>query len=115
MVEKLPINQNGKIDRSRLKPVDIEDPQGMGADQGRVVEERLAAIWQELLAVEQIGLDDDFFELGGHSLLAVELLEGIETKFGVRIPAQRIYLEPTVRSVAAAIMTALARNEASNE
>ncbi len=47
------------------------------------VEERLAQVWQELLGIDQVGIDDDFFELGGHSLIAARLFTRIKKLFGV--------------------------------
>lgn len=60
-------------------------------------EARMLALWQELLSLEGIGVEDDYFALGGTSLLAVKLSIGIEERFGVRLPLTAIVEAPTVR------------------
>ena len=72
----MPVSANGKLDRKALPAPDGEAvaQQAYEAPEG-AIEERLAAIWAELLAVERVGRRDNFFELGGHSLLAVQLIE----------------------------------------
>ncbi|MFP2901066.1 phosphopantetheine-binding protein [Corallococcus sp. 4LFB] len=49
-------------------------------------EEKVAALWQDLLGVESVGITDNFFELGGHSLLGVQLLSRIREAFQVSCP-----------------------------
>ena len=66
-------------------------------------ERRLAKIWEEVLAVEQVGIRDNFFELGGHSLLAVRLSHRIEQEFGRRLPLAMLFEKQTVESLAAAL------------
>ena len=68
-----PLTPNGKLDRKAL-PAPEQDAllrQAYEAPQG-AIEEKLAAIWSEILHVEQVGRHDHFFDLGGHSLLAVD-------------------------------------------
>ena len=60
----------------------------------------LSELWQELLGLDQVGLDDDFFELGGHSLLAVRLLARIEREFKKAIPLPALFQSPTIRHLA---------------
>jgi acyl transferase domain-containing protein len=63
-------------------------------------ERSLAAIWQELTGVTNIGMDDDFFELGGHSLLATRVLARISAILGVRLALRDVFEAPTVRLLA---------------
>ncbi len=62
-----------------------------------------AALWQELLGVEPVGVHDSFFELGGHSLLAPRLLLRLERLCGVTVPLARLLAEPTVAELARAV------------
>src|SRR6185369_2750370 len=67
----LPLTPNGKVDRRAL--VRLEAQVESGAEGTYVaprtpVEELVAAIWEEVLSVKQVSVDDDFFALGGHSL-----------------------------------------------
>ncbi len=54
------------------------------------VEERIVKIWQDLLGIKTIGIEDDFFELGGHSLLASKLLIHIKNEFGITLKLQNL-------------------------
>ena len=60
-------------------------------------------MWQDLLQIHPIGIQDDFFELGGHSLLAVRLFAQVETAFGVRLPLTVLYQEATIEHLAEVI------------
>ena len=84
-LQALPINPNGKLDRSALpRPernrLDTPDYR-LPADE---VEALLCRIWVDVLGVQPVGVDDDFFELGGHSLLAMRLFTRIEEISGRR-------------------------------
>jgi acyl transferase domain-containing protein len=75
-------------------------------------EQALAAIWQESLGVEKIGVNDDFFELGGHSLLATKFLVQIREVFGVDFPLAKFFEGPTIAQMASYLME-LAEEEVS--
>jgi thioesterase domain-containing protein/acyl carrier protein len=63
----------------------------------------LAAIWRDILHIEQIGIHDNFFELGGHSLLTIMLCTKIEAKFGKPIPLELIFKFPTINWLSGAM------------
>ncbi len=65
------------------------------------VEARLKAIWERLLKLNTVELDQDFFALGGHSLLAERMLVQIEGWFGSRLPHSVLVEHPTIRGLAA--------------
>jgi acyl transferase domain-containing protein/acyl carrier protein len=65
------------------------------------IEKKIADIWQELLGIRTIGMDDDFFELGGHSLMATGILSRVRAGFGVSMPLRTIFEAPTIRQLAA--------------
>jgi amino acid adenylation domain-containing protein len=99
----LPLNANGKVDRRALAERSLP---GITENAGFVaprtpVEERLAAIWSEVLGIERIGIHDDFFALGGHSLLAIRALARIAEAFGVELPVSELFAAPTVAALAA--------------
>jgi acyl carrier protein len=75
------------------------------------VERRIAEIWQDLLGIDQIGIDDDFFDLGGHSLLAVRLLARMRVDFNVSFSLRSIFEMPTVTSQADLIAALSWRDE----
>jgi thioesterase domain-containing protein/acyl carrier protein len=71
---------------------------------------RLAAIFQQLLGLTTISINDNFFDLGGHSLMAVKLMAAIEREFGRRLPLMRLFDSPTVERLAAILDTPAATN-----
>jgi amino acid adenylation domain-containing protein len=66
-------------------------------------ERRLAAIWQSLLGIDGIGVDDSFFELGGHSLLATQLMARVREAFRVNLRLEDVFTRPTVAAMTARI------------
>jgi amino acid adenylation domain-containing protein len=101
LVASFPVTANGKIDTAALpdparKAVEARPyspPQGE-------TEEKLAALWSELLQVSEIGRDDDFFSLGGHSLLALRLFSRINREFGRTLPLAALLGHPTIEKLA---------------
>ncbi|MDD5036087.1 MAG: amino acid adenylation domain-containing protein [Methylococcaceae bacterium] len=97
----MPLNANGKIDRKALPAPDFS-----GQMEARYVaprntaEEILCGIWQEVLGVGRVGVEDSFFDLGGHSLLVVQVLSRIRTAFGIEVPLRRVFDAPTVARLA---------------
>jgi acyl carrier protein len=67
------------------------------------IEERLAAIWGEVLGVKRLGVNDNFFALGGHSLLAAQVISRTRNTFSVDLQLRRIFETPTVAGLATAI------------
>ena len=61
---------------------------------------QLVRIWQELLGVESIALDQNYFDLGGDSVLAVQLFARIEKAFNVKLPLATLFEAPTVEELA---------------
>ncbi|SHF70797.1 Acyl transferase domain-containing protein [Litoreibacter ascidiaceicola] len=75
------------------------------------IEERLAAFWQDLLGVDEIGVEDSFFDLGGHSLIAVRLFAQIRKAWQVDFPISVLFEAPTIRKCAALIAAQGVNNE----
>jgi phthiocerol/phenolphthiocerol synthesis type-I polyketide synthase E len=67
------------------------------------IEVRVAAIWRELLGVDQITSDDDFFALGGHSLLATRVLARVEERFGAQLVLRDLFDSSTLGALSAKI------------
>ncbi|MDP0501501.1 MAG: amino acid adenylation domain-containing protein, partial [Verrucomicrobiota bacterium JB022] len=103
-VRELPLNRNGKVDRSRLAALAAEArpaKQAAALPPRDPVERRLAEIWQRLLdRADPVGREDDFFELGGHSLVATQLITMVEQEFGVQVSLRTFFAEPTVAALA---------------
>ncbi|MFK3815873.1 non-ribosomal peptide synthase/polyketide synthase [Pseudomonas sp. NPDC089407] len=102
---ELPLTANGKLDRRALPQPgsDAVVSRAFAAPQGDV-ETALAAIWADVLKVDQVGRHDHFFELGGHSLLAVTLVERMR-KAGLSADVRVLFAQPTLAALAAAVGT----------
>jgi thioesterase domain-containing protein/acyl carrier protein len=101
-LDALPLTPNGKVDRAAL-PEPAAAARGearAAAPPSGAVEEALAALWEEVLEVTPVGVDDDFFALGGHSMLAVRLMTHIRQKMGVELPLAALFEHPTIRGLA---------------
>jgi FkbH-like protein len=61
---------------------------------------KLAALWQELLNIDEVGIEDDYFALGGTSLLAAQMFAEIAKRYGVKLPLTTILDCPTIRTLA---------------
>lgn len=103
-LEALPLNPNGKVNRHELPPAETNIPLGVAfAQPERPVERTIAAIWQNVLGVERVGLDDSFFDLGGHSLSAVEVVRRAQAELSMPVALPMLFNYPTVRGFAEAI------------
>jgi acyl-coenzyme A synthetase/AMP-(fatty) acid ligase/acyl carrier protein len=100
VLERLPLTQNGKLDRRALPMPEMSgDSTRYQAPQGQV-EETLAQIWQDLLQIERVGRDDNFFELGGHSLHGVKLAASVTERLGIGLSVVAVFQYPTIQSMA---------------
>jgi len=103
-LEALPLTPNGKVDRKALPDPGNARPLMEGLATPRdAVELKLTEIWENVLGIHPIGIEDKFFDLGGHSLLAVKLIAQIEKVFGRRLRVATIFQAPTIEQLAAVI------------
>jgi amino acid adenylation domain-containing protein/FkbM family methyltransferase len=94
----LPLTPSGKVDRRVLPAPERVRPEleaAFGAPR-TPAEELLAALWCDVLDLEQVGVEDNFFALGGHSLLATRVTSRIQEVFGVTLPLRAFFDAPTV-------------------
>jgi amino acid adenylation domain-containing protein len=97
----LPVSANGKVDRAALPAPDGERRSDEAFVAPRTATERqIAEIWREVLAVEQVGLNDNFFDLGGHSLLIVQMQARLTMALGRTLTVVDLFRFPTVSSLA---------------
>jgi len=97
-LEKIPLTSNGKVDHKALPKPEYtreELKQEFVAPETKK-EKQLAAIWNEILGIEKIGIHDNFFDLGGHSLLATQVMSRIRDEFGVELPLRILFEAPTI-------------------
>ncbi|MBS1808491.1 MAG: amino acid adenylation domain-containing protein [Acidobacteria bacterium] len=103
----LPLTPNGKTDRKALPApaASVWETQTNYSAPCNQTEERIAAIWAEVLGLRRVGIHDDFFALGGHSLLASKAIARIRATFQLEIPLRTIFEAPTVARLAEQIET----------
>jgi glutamate-1-semialdehyde-2,1-aminomutase len=112
VLDALPLNANGKLDGDRLPETNGSPSRGQVeyVAPRNLVEERIAAIWQEVLGIERVGIRDTFVALGGHSLLSIQIASRIEEAFGVRISLKVLFTGKSLEVLARDVETALLAN-----
>ncbi|MEV7189232.1 amino acid adenylation domain-containing protein, partial [Kitasatospora sp. NPDC093102] len=99
LLDALPLNANGKVDRRALPAPDLAaDDSGRAPRDER--ERVLCELFGELLGIDDITIDDDFFALGGHSLLATRLVGRARSELGVELAIGDLFQTPTVAGLA---------------
>jgi len=109
LVKEFPLTANGKVDRGALAKLAAQ-AESLVSEVGYVAartptEEVVVEIWQQVLKVERVGVEDNFFDLGGHSLLATRVIAMLMDTFKVDVPLRAIFETPTVAAVADIIDT----------
>ena len=105
-LEKLPLSENGKIDRNLLPDrhdeINYHDRQ---IDAPRTpLEEVLVELWEETLHHDHVGIQENFFELGGDSMVATRLVAEIRDLFQYELSLQILFENPTVFQLAKTLM-----------
>jgi amino acid adenylation domain-containing protein len=103
ILDHLPLTLNGKVDRKALLTLNVD--RNINSDQQisprTPLEYKLVEIWEEILKVSPIGLNENFFDLGGHSLLAIRLIAVIEQRLKCNLPVVSLFREGTIEKIAA--------------
>lgn len=104
VLDALPRTLNGKVDRKALPSP--EEHRGSVTSIARptsALQERLVAIWREVLGLPDVGIHDDFFTLGADSLTAARLFARIQRELDCELPLAPVLAAPTVAELAALI------------
>jgi amino acid adenylation domain-containing protein len=116
-IDALPVTSTGKVDRQALLRMEVQ--QAVANDvyvaPSTEIEKELAAMWQEVMGIERVGVHDDFFELGGHSLIATQLVARIRDTFQFSMPLVALFETPTVAEIAELITENLLEKGAVDE
>jgi acyl carrier protein len=110
VVERLPLSGRGKVDRVALERLADEAGDAMRhgsaapyAAPGSAVEESIAEVFQRILGVDRIGVDDRFFDLGAYSVTIVRIYRELRAVLDASFPLMHMFEHPTIRQLAAAL------------
>ena len=106
VLESLPLNPNGKLDRRALPDAGRTRPKvsSVYVEPRSLVERELSQIWAQALSIDKVGIHDNFFDLGGHSLLATQIVSRTRSSLSIELPLRTLFESPTIEQIAAAIM-----------
>ncbi|NOU51317.1 amino acid adenylation domain-containing protein [Pseudoalteromonas sp. JBTF-M23] len=99
LLDTLPMNNNGKVDRNKLPHPDVALQRAEYVAPANPLEEALCSIWQNVLGIAQVGCKDDFFELGGNSLKVIQVISEAKAK-GIQLTVGQIWNNPTIKGLA---------------
>ncbi|MED7818402.1 MULTISPECIES: non-ribosomal peptide synthetase [unclassified Francisella] len=97
-MEAFPLTPNGKVDRKNLPKPDLSSLQSEYVAPRNDVEEKISAIWSNILGVNEIGIDDSFFSIGGNSIKAIAVISKLQTE-GLKLSIADIFDYKTIRNI----------------
>ncbi|WP_074048659.1 non-ribosomal peptide synthetase [Paenibacillus ihumii] len=100
-LEQMPLTANGKVDAKRLPKPQLGSREKIAPRNAQ--EEQLLKVWQEVLAVDEIGVEDNFFELGGDSIKAIEISAKLN-RSSLRFRIKDIFESPTIAGLSAKLV-----------
>lgn len=107
MIDSLPLNPSGKLDRRVLKAMLPSAPDAAQLAKNRefipprtATEKQIAEIWREVLGLDRIGVSDNFFRMGGHSLLGIQAISRLNETFRISISVRYLFEQPTIAALA---------------
>lgn len=103
LLDRMPLTRNGKVDRKRLSGGAVRQRPRTGVTARTRTEQAVAAIWKNVLRVDDVGVTDSSFLSGGDSLSAFQLLRQLEREFGCRLTLRDLLQAPTVAAQAALV------------
>ncbi|MGA6186334.1 non-ribosomal peptide synthase/polyketide synthase [Nocardia iowensis] len=106
VLDALPLNASGKLDRKALPVPELAARPYRPPT--TPLERTIVEVFADILAVDQVGLDDDFFDLGGNSLVATRAVSRLRTLTGAEIRVQWFFTDSTPAALATRILAALA-------
>ncbi|HEY2392079.1 MAG TPA: amino acid adenylation domain-containing protein, partial [Candidatus Angelobacter sp.] len=95
-LEQMPLTPNGKVDRKSLPATELARPSSVYRGPQTPAENALAGIWEEVLGLKRISIDDNFFDLGGHSLLAMKVISRVWEVFHCEVPLRLLFANPSI-------------------
>ncbi|MET8316454.1 amino acid adenylation domain-containing protein, partial [Rhodococcus erythropolis] len=105
VLDAFPLNASGKLDR-KLLPEPVFEAAVFRAPVTEV-ERLVASVFEELLGIDRVGLDDDFFELGGNSLIATQLAAKLGQAISAEVPLRMLFTSSTVSEMSDKLVTGM--------
>jgi len=101
-LDALPVTAGGKVDRRALPAPDAQRPELSSAyiAPRSEIEQEIAAVWQEVLGIDGVGVTDNFFDLGGHSLQAAQVHGKLRARFEKDLLLFELFQFPTIAAMA---------------
>jgi tyrocidine synthetase-3 len=98
-LKSIPLNINGKLDRKALPDTEFSSSENYVAARTKL-EKQLCLIWEEVLDIEQIGVNDNFFHIGGNSINAIQLTSTSRKNINLDIPIATLFKYKTIAKIA---------------
>jgi amino acid adenylation domain-containing protein/non-ribosomal peptide synthase protein (TIGR01720 family) len=104
----LPLNENGKLDKSKLpepqsNKIQFQDVHSAFVELRTENERKIAAVWAAVLRLERVGADDNFFFLGGDSILSIQVIANCRRVGILNLTTRDLFEHPTVAALARCI------------
>ncbi|CAI6266026.1 non-ribosomal plipastatin synthetase PpsC [Bacillus subtilis] len=96
-METLPLTSNGKLNRKALPEPNFTSKQTYAPPRNDL-EDQLALIWQEVLGIQRIGIEDSFFELGGDSIKALQVSARLG-RYGLSLQVSDLFRHPKIKDL----------------
>ncbi|UCH93477.1 MAG: amino acid adenylation domain-containing protein, partial [Candidatus Aminicenantes bacterium] len=97
-IEKIPLTTNGKVDRKALPEPEIKIAEENHELPKNHIQEKLIEIWQQVLGIEKIGINNNFFEIGGDSIKAIRISARLQN-YGLKMEIKDLFLNPTIKQL----------------
>jgi len=103
VLDEMPLTPNGKLDRKALPAPDAEDVQtGLYVEPSNATEQAMCEVWQEVLKLDRVGVEENFFSLGGDSILSIQVVSMLKSR-DIVVDIKDIFKHQTIAQLAAQI------------
>jgi len=104
-LERIPLTLNGKIDRRTLPQPEGNSRIGVAyVAPKNEAEKKMTQIWQEVLGVEEVSIEDNYLDLGGYSINAITLVSRIQQEFGIEVSYDKVFKAPNLKEFVRSII-----------
>jgi microcystin synthetase protein McyA len=105
VLDAMPLNPNGKIDRNLLPEPQESDSHSAYEAPRNAVEKQLCTIWQDLLGTQRVGVNDNFFALGGDSILSIQVIARAK-QAGIQLTPKQLFQYQSIGELAVVVQQA---------